>query len=34
LIGDARHSPVVAAFGERDQFSGGLSLNYTFWWKR
>ncbi|HVJ00775.1 MAG TPA: MipA/OmpV family protein, partial [Sphingomonas sp.] len=30
LISDAARSPVVRAFGSRDQFSGGLALSYTF----
>jgi outer membrane protein len=30
LVGDAARSPVVRAFGSRDQFSGGLALTYTF----
>lgn len=30
LIGDPADSPVVAAFGSRDQFSGGIALTYTF----
>lgn len=30
LVGDAADSPVVRAFGSRDQFSGGLALTYTF----
>lgn len=30
LTGDAADSPVVRAFGSRDQFSGGLALTYTF----
>ncbi|MCW2382676.1 MULTISPECIES: MipA/OmpV family protein [unclassified Sphingobium] len=32
LVGDAADSPVVRAYGARDQFSGGLALGYTFWW--
>ena len=30
LIGDPADSPVVAAFGSRDQFAGGIALTYTF----
>jgi len=30
LVGDASRSPVVRAFGSRDQLSGGLALTYTF----
>jgi outer membrane scaffolding protein for murein synthesis (MipA/OmpV family) len=30
LVGDAARSPVVRAFGSRDQLSGGLALTYTF----
>lgn len=30
LLRDAGDSPVVEAFGSRDQFSGGLALTYTF----
>jgi MipA family protein len=30
LVGDSADSPVVRAFGSRDQFSGGLALTYTF----
>ena len=30
LIGDAADSPIVRAFGSRDQFSGGLGLFYEF----
>lgn len=30
LIGDAADSPIVRAFGSRDQFSGGLALFFTF----
>ncbi|PCD03894.1 hypothetical protein COC42_06085 [Sphingomonas spermidinifaciens] len=30
LTGDAGDSPVVAAFGSRNQVSGGLALSYTF----
>lgn len=30
LIDDAGRSPIVRQFGERDQFSGGLALTYTF----
>jgi outer membrane protein len=30
LIRNAGHSPIVRAFGSRDQFSGGLALTYTF----
>lgn len=30
LVGDAADSPVVRVLGSRDQFSGGLGLNYTF----
>lgn len=30
LVEDAGRSPVVRAFGSRDQFSGGLAATYTF----
>jgi outer membrane protein len=30
LVGDAADSPIVRAFGSRDQFSGGLGLFYEF----
>lgn len=30
LVGDAGRSPVVRAFGSRNQLSGGLALTYTF----
>ncbi len=30
LIGDAADSPIVRAFGSRDQFSAGLGLSYSF----
>jgi len=30
LLGDPADSPVVAAFGSRDQFAGGIALTYTF----
>ena len=30
LVGDAARSPLVRRFGDRDQFSGGLALSYTF----
>jgi outer membrane protein len=30
LIGDAADSPIVRAFGSRDQFSGGLGIFYSF----
>jgi outer membrane protein len=30
LVGDAANSPVVRAYGSRDQFSGGLALTYTW----
>ena len=30
LVGDPADSPVVAAFGSRDQFAGGIALTYTF----
>lgn len=30
VIGDAGRSPLVRRYGERDQFSGGLALTYTF----
>lgn len=30
LVGDAADSPIVRAFGSRDQFSAGLALSYTF----
>ena len=32
LVGDAADSPLVRAYGSRDQFSGGLALTYTFNW--
>jgi outer membrane protein len=34
LVGDAAKSPIVREFGSRNQFSGGLGLNYTFIMKR
>ena len=34
LVDDAGRSPVVAAFGSRDQASGGLALSYTFGHRR
>jgi len=34
LVGDAADSPIVRAYGSRDQFSGGLAMSYTFWWGR
>lgn len=30
LVGDAADSPFIAAYGSRDQLSGGLGLTYTF----
>lgn len=30
LVGDAADSPFIAAYGSRDQVSGGLGLTYTF----
>ena len=30
LVADAGRSPLVRAFGSRDQFSGGIALSYTF----
>ena len=30
LIGDAADSPIVRAFGSRDQFSAGIGLSYSF----
>lgn len=30
LVGDAARSPVVRSFGQRDQFSSGLAVTYTF----
>lgn len=30
LVGEAGDSPLVGAFGSRDQFSGGIGLAYTF----
>lgn len=30
LVDDAANSPVVASFGSRDQYSGGIALTYTF----
>ena len=30
LIGDADKSPIVRAFGSRDQYSGGVALTYSF----
>ena len=30
LVGDAGWSPLIRAFGKRDQLSGGLGLTYTF----
>lgn len=30
LVGDAADSPIVRQYGSRDQFSGGLTLTYTF----
>jgi len=30
LVGDAAGSPIVRTYGSADQFSGGLSLTYTF----
>lgn len=34
LLGDAGRSPIVREFGSRNQWSGGLGLNYTFTIKR
>ena len=34
LMGDAARSPVVRELGSRNQFSGGVGLNYTFTVKR
>ncbi|WP_106640083.1 MipA/OmpV family protein [Allosphingosinicella vermicomposti] len=34
LVGDAADSPIVRAFGSRDQFSGGLAVTYTFNWTK
>lgn len=34
LTGDAADSPIVRAYGSRDQVSGGLALSYTFEWRR
>lgn len=34
LVGDAADSPIVAAFGARDQYSAGLGLSYTFRMRR
>lgn len=30
LVGDAADSPIVRQLGSRNQFSGGIALNYTF----
>ena len=30
LVGDAGDSPVVARFGSKDQYAGGVALTYTF----
>jgi len=30
LVGDAAKSPMIRDFGSRNQFSGGVGLNYTF----
>ncbi|WP_066793916.1 MipA/OmpV family protein [Sphingomonas soli] len=30
LVRDAERSPLIAAYGKRDQFSGGVGLTYTF----
>jgi outer membrane protein len=30
MVGDAADSPVVRAFGSRDQWSGGVAVTYTF----
>lgn len=30
LVGDAADSPIIRELGSRNQFSGGLGLNYTF----
>jgi len=34
LVGDAADSPIVAAFGSRDQFAAGIGLSYTFRMRR
>ncbi|WP_445193807.1 MipA/OmpV family protein [Sphingomonas sp. Tas61C01] len=34
LVSDAARSPLVRAYGSRDQFSGGVALTYTFAAKR
>ena len=34
LVADPARSPLVRAFGSRDQFSGGIGLTYTFGGKR
>lgn len=34
LVGDAAKSPIVRAYGSRNQYSAGLGLNYTFRIKR
>lgn len=34
LVNDAGDSPVVARYGSRDQWSGGLALTYTFFGRR
>ncbi|RZM34117.1 MAG: MipA/OmpV family protein [Sphingomonas sp.] len=34
LVADAARSPLVRAYGSRDQFSGGVALTYTFGAKR
>lgn len=30
LVGDPADSPIVAGYGSRDQFSGGIAITYTF----
>lgn len=30
LVGDPANSPIVAVFGSRDQFSGGIAVTYSF----
>jgi MipA family protein len=34
LVGDAADSPIIREYGSRNQFAGGLGLNYTFTVKR
>lgn len=31
LVGDAKRSPIVSAFGSANQYSAGVGLTYTFW---